>query len=595
MVNFSLARSGVFSSKSLFFIFLILLSHAFACGNAKYKGTPKNPVNTQQEKTGNYIVVLKEDSGQDPATMAEEIETTHNVSKKFVYSRALRGFSIKADSESVERLNQDPRVDYIVVDKPLSTFATQQLPINMDRIDVERTATYQKKAGQTLDIDIAIIDSGIDLDHPDLNVYKEKSVSFVEDDSGGNDAFGHGTHVAGIAAALNNDIGVVGVAAGARLWSVKVVSDDGKGYTSNVIAGIEYVTQHADEIEVANMSLGGNGSSDGNCGRTNKDPYHTAVCNSVAAGVVYVVAAGNGSADAANTVPASFEEVITVSAIADSDGKPGGKGAATDRGDDDAFASFSNFGQTVDIAAPGVNVLSTYLEGSTKNLSGTSMASPHVAGAVALYILNNFDQRPTDTEGKKNYANLIKSKLIEAATKKGSEDYFKNDPDNYAEPLLNLAKLDPYTVSNPEIPTNPGTPGSPDPTQKSIHVASTTQSIKTVYGYQSLYVVVEVRDNQNNLVQGVSVSIQVDRNGAYYVKGTGKTSSSGKVGFYVLRPKAGSYKTKVTEISKTGYVWDQNVSSSSSSDESSDEGTIDFDSNQKPDLPSVMIGDPSQN
>ena len=153
------------------------------------------------------------------------------------------------------------------------------------------------------------------------------------------------------------------MAPGARIWAAKVLDDTGFGTTSQVICGVDWVTAHADVIDVANMSLIDNGFDDGNCGRTNGDPLHLAICRSVAAGVTYAVAAGNASSDASVFVPAAYPEVITVSAIADFDGKPGGlapqfPGCLTET--DDTFAFFSNFGPAVDLAAPGVCILSTW-------------------------------------------------------------------------------------------------------------------------------------------------------------------------------------------------------------------------------------------
>jgi subtilisin family serine protease len=204
-------------------------------------------------------------------------------------------------------------------------------------------------------------------------------------------------------AALDNDIGVVGVAPGARLWGVKVLSDQGSGYKSHIIAGIDYVTANAGSIEVANMSLGGSGSDDGKSCSATTDSYKKAICNSVAAGVTYAVAAGNSSADAATAVPAAYDMVITVSALADFDGLPGGRAAATCRADvDDTFANFSNYGADVDLIAPGVCITSTWptalIASGYNTISGTSMASPHVAGAAALYKATNPGATPAQVQ-----------------------------------------------------------------------------------------------------------------------------------------------------------------------------------------------------
>ncbi len=209
------------------------------------------------------------------------------------------------------------------------------------------------------------------------------------------DGHGHGTHVAGTAAAKDNGSGVVGVAPGAPLYSVRVLDNTGSGTTSSVICGIDWVTANGPgtgaDIKVANMSLGGSGSDDGNCGNSNNDAEHKAICRSVAKGITYVVAAGNNNSDLARHIPSAYDEVLTVTAEADFNGQPGGGAAATCRADvDETAADFSNFaGNSADeghtIAAPGVCIRSTWKSGGYNTISGTSMATPHVAGVAALW------------------------------------------------------------------------------------------------------------------------------------------------------------------------------------------------------------------
>jgi subtilisin family serine protease len=231
--------------------------------------------------------------------------------------------------------------------------------------------------------------------------------------------------VSGTIGALDNGTGVVGMAPGARIWPVKVLTDLGSGLNSDVICGIDYVTAHANEIEVANMSLGGSGSDDHNCGATNDDAMHAAICSSVAAGVTYAVAAGNDSADASTSTPAAYDEVITVSALADFNGQPGGGAAPTCRTDvDDTFADFSNYGSDVDLIAPGVCINSTWKNGGYNTISGTSMASPHVAGAAALYKSTHPSATPAQ----------VKSALQAAGTTDWNN---ADDHDNTKEKLLN--------------------------------------------------------------------------------------------------------------------------------------------------------------
>ena len=238
-------------------------------------------------------------------------------------------------------------------------------------------------------IGVAVIDTGVDLTHPDLKANIVANKSCIRGKKNANDDNGHGTHVAGTIAALDNGIGAVGVAPQAQLIAVKVLDSAGSGTWSSIICGIDWVTSNALKynIRVANMSLGGGGTSDNNCGNSNNDALHRAICKSTAAGVTYVVAAGNDGADAKTFVPAAYDDtVITVSALADSDGQIGGIGSVTSYGADDTFASFSNYGSVVDIAAPGMAIYSTWKNGAYNTISGTSMASPHVAGATAIYI-----------------------------------------------------------------------------------------------------------------------------------------------------------------------------------------------------------------
>ena len=340
-------------------------------GNGAAPGGDVVNLRAGQVIPGQYIVVLQDDVA-NPAAVANEMARAHGLGLGHVYGHALKGFSATIPAGAVAALSRDPRVDYIEADQVVHA-DVQDIPTGIERIFADSNGSIYIDGVDDwrVDVDVAVIDTGIDLDHPDLNVFD--AVSYAG--GAGDDGNGHGTHVAGTIGALDNGIGVVGVAPGARLWAVKVLNNGGSGSYANVIKGIDYVTANAGSIEVANMSLGG-GHSNAVC---------TAVANSVAAGVVHVVAAGNSDTDAAGHTPADCPDVVTVSALADFDGAPLGLGSPTCRSDeDDTLANFSNFGNLVEITAPGVCITSTWKGGGYKTISGTSMASPHAAGAAAL-------------------------------------------------------------------------------------------------------------------------------------------------------------------------------------------------------------------
>lgn len=381
-----------------------------------------------------FIVVMKDDdSGTSEflSTITEKVEF-QGVELLQVYENVLNGLAIKVPNEQViEAIKRLPMVDYVENDVMAQAFA-QNLPTGINRIDGDLSSTESGNGKGIVDLDIAILDSGIDLKHSDLNVYHQKS--FVTSSTGlsaifgartttANDDNGHGTHVAGIAAAKDNTIGSVGVAPGAKLWAIKVLDSKGTGPLSTIIKGIDYVTQYAGQIEVANLSLG--------C-ECKSSAFDTAINNAVKAGIVFVVAAGNAGKDAQNTSPANNPNVISVSAIADSDGKCGSKGTNTGYGNDDSLASFSNYGSVVDIAAPGAKIYSTYKGNTFATMSGTSMASPHVAGAAALYLANNPDASPSAVRN----GLLLQGSSLGVTCDDNGFGYFTGDKDQSKESLL---------------------------------------------------------------------------------------------------------------------------------------------------------------
>jgi subtilisin family serine protease len=288
---------------------------------------------------------------------------------KAAYGHALKGFTAKLSEAQVEALRQDPRVKSIEQDQTLSISPYRGKPGGggggTPDPQVIPYGTTRVNGGTTTSSHTAwIIDTGIDLDHPDLNVDVARSISFLSgspSNQSPDDQNGHGSHVAGTIAAINNNIGSVGVAPGSTVVAVRVLDRRGSGSNSGVIAGVDYVAANGNNGDVANMSLGGGVST----------ALDNAVINAAATGVKFVLAAGNESDDADNHSPARANgaNVYTISAMDSNDN----------------WAYFSNYGNPpVDFCAPGVAVFSTWKNGGYNTISGTSMAAPHAAGVLLL-------------------------------------------------------------------------------------------------------------------------------------------------------------------------------------------------------------------
>jgi len=397
-----------------------------------------NVVSTNPPPLETRIVTCQR--GVDVDALVQEFGLTPSC----IYRHALTGFAAPMDSAAIQRLKQDGRVRAVEKDglvAPCIVWNFSHMPSGIARMGLTNfPVAYTSLDPQRINVDVAVLDSGIDPLHPDLDVYQ--SVGFADPGYNGVDWNGHGTWVAGIIGAIRDFFGTVGVAPGVRLWSVQVMGPTQSGWT-NIIAGIDYIAQHADQISVVNASLGPTpGSTDLPC-----TAVHEAVSNLVSMGVVFVAGAGNNNGqDIAGAdgvwgvnpatckcddfIPASLPEVMAVSAMDPVK---------------NIIASFSNSskmnkvpsyvtspGLGIDVAAPGVNIYSTWLtstDGYTYQ-SGTSGASPHVAGLVALYIAAN--GRATNAAG----VYRIRQAIIDGSLPQSQWGVTNTmDPDGNPEPL----------------------------------------------------------------------------------------------------------------------------------------------------------------
>ncbi len=388
------------------------------------------------DATGRYIVVLK--ASTDTIAAVSRVATRADVRADRTFARAFRGFTARLDARQRKALRTDPNVVAIVPDEIIQLTA-QTTPNGVKRIGGKYSAVANiNGSDERVDADVAVIDTGIAL-HTDLNVAGGYNCSSANRAAWADDN-GHGTHVAGTVAALDNDYGVVGVAPGARLWAVKILNGDGYGYLSWYVCGLDWVLAQRDPnassrplFEAVNMSVAKSGSDDGNCGNSNADVLHQAICRLAAGGITVVAAAANDGASATHRVPAAYNEVITVSALADMDGKAGGLGG--DRcyswgtyDKDDTFADFSNYGHDVDLIASGKCIWSTKPGSTYGYSSGTSMAAPAVTGAVALYRASRPQATPAQVKEALQYLGNLSWKT-------------STDPDSRHEKLLDVSRL----------------------------------------------------------------------------------------------------------------------------------------------------------
>jgi subtilisin family serine protease len=393
-----------------------------------------------------------------------------------VYGHALRGFQFKGSAKAAEALRHNPKVASVEADRPV--YLTETVPFGIERVHAwsfsgPTEGAYQagyRGAGAR----IAILDTGIDMDHPDLvaNIDAASSRNCLAIGSAPEDGHGHGTHVSGTAAAPLNGEGVVGIAPEAQLVAVKMFDDAGNSSEALSLCALDWVTalntdgNSANDIDVASMSWGDHRPW-GSCAA---DALHGAICRASASGAILVAGAGNDAADAGDFVPAAFPEVISVSGYTDLDGKAGGlEGCAFIPSlfwfeCDDTFAFFSDYGPSVDVMAPGVNINSTWTGGGYNTIDGTSMSTPHVAGAVAL--MRSANENLSATEALDVFRTTGECPNGASANADGipgcdGQGVWEDDPDGIAEPLVNALRAA-QAAGNPPPPPPPPPPGSLD-------------------------------------------------------------------------------------------------------------------------------------
>ncbi|WP_345515333.1 S8 family peptidase, partial [Streptomyces yanii] len=318
---------------------------------------------------GSYIVTLDEAAADAGSTQGKALAKEYGATIKKTYRAALNGYAVELSEAQAKKFAADPAVESVVQNRTFTVSGTQPSPPSwgLDRIDqktlpLNQSYTYPDKAGEG--VTAYIIDTGVRITHSDFGGRASYGYDAIDNDNTAQDGNGHGTHVAGTVAGS-----AYGVAKKAKIVAVRVLNNSGSGTTAQVVAGIDWVTAHAVKPAVANMSLGGGADS----------VLDAAVRNSIASGITYAVAAGNESTNASTKSPARVTEAITV-------------GSTTST---DARSSFSNYGSVLDIFAPGSSITSSWntSDSATNTISGTSMATPHVAGAAALYLADH----PADT------------------------------------------------------------------------------------------------------------------------------------------------------------------------------------------------------
>lgn len=384
---------------------------------------------TAAPTTTNWIVVLN-DNTADVDAKIESLTSSLGFETKHRYEYALKGFAAGLTQAQADALRADPGVQFLSLDRHQQVLvgtrpikAGEEVPPGIRRIEAAIGNRIQKPSKWA----VAISDTGIDLDHPDLNV--RDGVNCDDPGAPADDLWGHGTHVAGIVGARNQGAGVVGVSPNTVVVAVKWIGAGGSS-ESAAICGFDWIIKNAGEFKIKVVQNSwrfiGGPPDDGNCGNTSGDALHKSVCGVVRAGIVVVASAGNEQNNYAVNRPAAYNEALTVTAIGDYDGKPGGTGGSCEGTPDDRYANFSSFaaagGPDVNhtVSGPGVCVWSTYVDGGYESSSGTSMSGPHVAGTVANCLGHKDEPGPCAGMTPKQ---VIKKIRADAAAKPNSYGY----------------------------------------------------------------------------------------------------------------------------------------------------------------------------
>jgi subtilisin family serine protease len=468
-----------------------------------------------------YIVVFKADA-EASGTTADGTARKYGGLINHVYNSVVKGYAASMSERQAKRTAADPKVAYVEADQVVSLAADQLNPPSwgLDRVDQRDLPLDSKYSYGTTasNVNAYIIDTGINLSHSEFGGRAVSGRDFVDNDADATDCHGHGTHVSGTIGGAS-----YGLAKGVKLVGVRVLDCQGSGANSGVIAGVDWVTANHVKPAVANMSLGGSAST----------ALDAAVRRSIAAGVSYALASGNSNTNACNSSPGRVAEALTVNASDSAD----------------ARASFSNYGTCTDIYAPGVNIKSAWIgnTSATNTISGTSMATPHVAGAIALYLAGN----PTATPSQVNSA------ITGAAT-----------PNKITNPGTGSPNLLLYTGSGgtppppPPPPPPTGCAAVTNGTDVAIPDRSTVSSPITVSGCASGSTATTVAVNIVHTWRGDLVIDLVAPDGsAYRLKNSsGADSADNVIGTYTINLSGeaanGTWSLRVQDVAyfDTGYI-----------------------------------------